>query len=165
MGKTVFYCMVWLLLCLSCGRDRDFESTPLFTRMPAGESGIAFANEIVENDTLHYFTFPYLYMGGGVAIGDINNDGLADIYLTGNMVSNKLYLNLGNGKFRDITTGAGVGGDDRWYTGVTMADVNHDGWLDIYVCVAGKFTTTEKPVVHQQPKQHIYRIGSRLWTG
>lgn len=143
MGKTVFYCTVWLLLCLSCGRDRDFESTPLFTRMPADESGISFANEIVENDTLNYFTFPYLYMGGGVAIGDINNDGLADIYFTGNMVSNKLYLNLGNGKFRDITTGAGVGGDDRWYTGVTMADVNHDGWLDIYVCVAGKFTTTK----------------------
>ncbi|MEM8969606.1 MAG: VCBS repeat-containing protein, partial [Bacteroidota bacterium] len=111
--------------------------------MSSSTSGVLFSNNIVENDTLNYFTFPYLYMGGGVSVGDINNDGLTDIYLTGNMVPNRLYLNQGNHQFTDITETAGVAGDDRWYTGATMADVNGDGWLDIYVCVSGKYATTE----------------------
>ncbi len=115
----------------------------IFEKLPAETSGIFFANNLKEDSVINYFTYPYIYMGGGVAIGDINNDGLKDLFFTGNMVENKLYLNQGNLKFKDITSSAGVGGDDRWITGVTMADVNADGWLDIYVSVSGKFTTTK----------------------
>ena len=107
--------------------------------MNSSETGIEFANNLVENDSLNYFTYSYLYMGGGVATGDINNDGLVDVYFTGNQVSNKLYLNKGNLQFEDITDSAGVAGDSRWYTGVTMADINGDGFLDIYCSVGGKF--------------------------
>ncbi|MEM6718078.1 MAG: VCBS repeat-containing protein [Bacteroidota bacterium] len=102
------------------------------------DTGITFENKLIENDTLNYFTYPYLYMGGGVSAGDINNDGLTDLFFSGNMVENKLYLNLGNLQFKDITLAAGVSGDERWYTGTTMADVNGDGLLDIYCSVAGQ---------------------------
>ncbi|GHB63672.1 VCBS repeat-containing protein [Persicitalea jodogahamensis] len=120
----------------------------LFEEQKSEVTGIDFANNIIENDTLNYYTFPYLYMGGGVAVGDLNNDGLEDVFFTGNMQENKLYLNqgkTGNGSFsfQDISKNAGVAGDNRWYAGVTMADVNADGWLDIYVCVSGKYTTTK----------------------
>jgi hypothetical protein len=89
-------------------------------------------------------------MGGGVAVGDVNNDGLQDIYFTGNMVENKLYLNKGNLKFEDITIKANVASDDRWVTGVTMTDVNGDGWMDIYISVSGKFTTTKNQLFINQ---------------
>lgn len=115
----------------------------LFTKVSPEKSGIHFANHLVENDSVNYFNYIQIYMGGGVAIGDINNDGLQDIYFTGNMVDNKLYLNKGNFKFEDITKEAKVGGDDRWITGVTMGDANQDGWLDIYVSVSGKWKTTK----------------------
>ncbi len=104
-------------------------------------SGVVFSNDIVESDTFNYFNFPYIYMGGGVAIGDLNNDSLSDILFTGNMVSNRLYLNTGDLEFKDITKKAGLSGDHRWYTGVTMADINSDGWMDIYLSVSGKENT------------------------
>ncbi|MEX0882923.1 MAG: VCBS repeat-containing protein, partial [Cyclobacteriaceae bacterium] len=115
----------------------------MFTELSSDESGIDFENYLTENDSVNYFNYMYIYMGGGVAIGDLNNDGLQDIYLTGNMVENKLYLNKGNLKFEDITHVAGAGGDSRWVTGVTMGDANQDGWLDIYVSVSGKWETTK----------------------
>ncbi|MEM6800455.1 MAG: CRTAC1 family protein, partial [Bacteroidota bacterium] len=105
-------------------------------------SGLGFSNEIVENDSLNYFNFPYLYLGAGVSVGDINNDGLADLYFTGNQVPNKLYLNKGNLEFEDISKAAGVEGDQRWYSGSTMIDINQDGYLDIYVSVSGKSGNT-----------------------
>ena len=80
-----------------------------------------------------------MYMGGGISVGDINNDGLKDIFFTGNMVSNRMYLNKGGLKFEDISSTAGLLGDNRWFTGVTMADVNNDGLLDIYCSVGGKY--------------------------
>jgi len=138
-----YYSSIFILLCMiGCGKEHSITSTTSFTIVNPEHSGIKFKNSVVENDTLNYFKFPYMYMGGGVSTGDINNDGLPDIYLTGNMVSNKLYLNKGNMQFEDITDEAGVAGDDRWYSGTTMVDINNDGWLDIYVCVSGKFSST-----------------------
>lgn len=144
--KKLLFCVVLMFLVFGCEKDpivEKTESSTSFKSLSKENSGIDFSNTIIENDTLNYFTFPYMYMGGGVAIGDINNDGLSDIYFTGNMSDNKLYLNKGDMQFEDISQKAGVSGDDRWYTGVAMADVNADGWLDIYVSVSGIFGTTK----------------------
>lgn len=125
----------------SCSKDgkNTNDDIKIFSRLDASTSHIDFKNILIENDSLNYFTYSYLYMGGGIATGDINNDGLLDLYFTGNQVPNKLYLNKGGLEFEDITEKAGVAGDDRWYTGVTMADVNGDGFLDIYCSVSGLF--------------------------
>ncbi len=111
--------------------------TPVFKRVDSKLSGVTFKNTVDENINNYFDFFAYVYNGGGVGIGDINNDGLADIYFTGNEVPNKLYLNEGNLKFKDISRSAGVEGNGRWNNGVTMVDVNQDGWMDIYVCKGG----------------------------
>ncbi|WFO15527.1 VCBS repeat-containing protein [Cellulophaga baltica 4] len=129
-----------MLLVLGCSEKTISKKGKLFSSKLPSETGINFQNTLIENDSLNYFTYTYLYMGGGISAGDINNDGLIDLYFTGNQVSNKLYLNKGNLQFQDITATAGVSGDERWYTGTTMADVNGDGLLDIYCSVSGKFT-------------------------
>ena len=110
------------------------KNPTLFRLLPPMQTGVNFKNIITENDKLNILNEAYIYNGGGVGIGDFNNDGLADIYFSGNMVSNKLYLNKGSLKFQDITLAAGVGGEGRWCTGVSVVDINADGWLDIYVC-------------------------------
>ncbi|MEL6809775.1 MAG: VCBS repeat-containing protein [Bacteroidota bacterium] len=122
-------------------KDANSETTEdtLFTLMSGKETGIDFLNEIENQKNFNIFKYRNFYNGGGVAIGDINNDGLADVYMTANMTSNKLYLNKGNWKFEDITEKAGVGGNKPWSTGVTMADVNGDGLLDIYISNAGNY--------------------------
>ncbi len=143
-----------VILCASCVDKKqdvviDDSNTPkLFKKLKSSATGITFSNDLVENDSINYFTYSYLYMGGGVAVGDINNDGLVDLYFTGNQVSNKLYLNKGNLRFEDITEKAGVAGDDRWFTGVTMADVDGDGFLDIYCSVGGRFEPKENLLFH-----------------
>jgi len=105
-----------------------------FSKIPSSNSGVDFVNIITESNLLNEFNYYYLYNGGGVSIGDINNDGLPDLYFTGNLVPNKLYLNLGEFKFKDITDSANVNGGEGYKTGVTMVDINGDGYLDIYVC-------------------------------
>lgn len=123
-----------LLLCLvnltSC------KQSSLFRLIPSKESGITFNNKITENDTLNPIDVTNIYNGGGVGVGDFNNDGLQDIYFTGNVVSNKLYLNKGKFKFQDITKEAGVDGAGKWCRGVAVVDINNDGWLDMYVCAS-----------------------------
>ena len=106
----------------------------LFSLMPKEHTGINFANHVVESRYLNIFTYEYLFNGAGVCIGDINNDGLNDIFFAGNMMANKLYLNKGNLKFEDISKTAAVDKGDGFNTGACMMDINGDGWLDIYVC-------------------------------
>ena len=103
-------------------------------------TGISFNNKVTDNQVENSFYFRNYYNGGGVAIGDINNDGLADVILTSNMADNKLYLNKGNFKFEDITPGSGMKQDSMWSTGVVLGDINNDGWLDIYICNSGHMT-------------------------
>lgn len=118
-------------------KENDEDKTHLFYALDKAVSNINFANKIQENDQENWFTYEYFYNGGGVAIGDINNDGLADIYFSGNMTPDKLYLNKGNLQFEDISSSALEQPKTGWNTGVTMADINGDGYLDIYVCRAG----------------------------
>ena len=113
------------------------QEDTLFTLLSPEESGIDFVNAVENQKNFNIFKYRNFYNGGGVAIGDINNDGLPDIYLTGNMQPNKLYLNKGNLQFEDISKSAGIEGNKPWSTGVTMADINADGLLDIYVSNAG----------------------------
>lgn len=109
------------------------SSDQLFTLLPAEETGIDFSNRITNNDSMSILDIEYFYNGGGVALGDFNNDGLPDVFFTGNQVTNRLYLNKGNFKFDDITTSAGVAGNGKWCSGATLIDINNDGKLDIYV--------------------------------
>ncbi|WP_073406045.1 VCBS repeat-containing protein [Mucilaginibacter sp. OK098] len=134
--------VITVALCLaasSCKKNQP-SPPPLFQSLPSSQTNIHFLNRISDNDKPGILDYLYYYNGGGVAIGDINNDGLPDIFFTANKKGgNKLYLNKGNYQFEDITQKAGVAGTADWSTGVTMADVNNDGYLDIYVCaVAGK---------------------------
>ncbi len=131
-----------LLLCLvalgvaGCGGEGE---APLFEHLPAEQTGITFANPIVEDDALlNPIDFDYLYNGGGVGAGDLDGNGRPDLYFAGNTVGNKLYLNRGDFRFEDVTEKAGVGAEAAWSTGVALVDINQDGLLDIYVCVAGK---------------------------
>ncbi|WP_103070508.1 VCBS repeat-containing protein [Aquimarina sediminis] len=133
---------ICLIVLVSCSQHKIATDDKIFTGLAPASTGIQFSNNLTENDSLNYFTYSYIYMGGGIATGDINNDGLIDIYFTGNQVPNKLYLNKGDLKFEDITLKADVYGDNRWYTGVTMVDINSDGFLDIYCSVSGKFGPT-----------------------
>ncbi|QLG45735.1 CRTAC1 family protein [Costertonia aggregata] len=128
MNKHIVY-MLAVLICFGCN-----DEGTLFKNPPPDETGITFANNLTETDDLNILDYLYFYNGGGVAIGDINNDNLPDIYFSGNQEKNKLYLNKGNLQFEDITDFAGVSGNSTWNTGTVMGDVNGDGLLDIYVC-------------------------------
>ncbi|MCB0549915.1 MAG: VCBS repeat-containing protein [Phaeodactylibacter sp.] len=134
----IVVCAIFASLIFSCSSEQD--PTPgktLFTQLSPGETGIEFINKVENTEDFNIFSYRNFYNGAGVAIGDVNNDGLADVYFTNNMGKNKLFLNKGNLKFEDITEQAGVGGTKAWSTGVVMVDINNDGWLDIYVCNAG----------------------------
>jgi len=129
---------------LNCNNKKDTTAaagtaeSAVFRKVSSTQSGITFTNTVDENYNKNYFDrFAYVYNGAGVAVGDINNDGLQDIYFVANEQPNKLYLNMGGMKFKDITTSAGVDGGKGWDNGVTMVDINNDGLLDIYICKGG----------------------------
>jgi len=121
-------CLLSMVCLFSCS-----SHSPRFITVSSDHSGIHFNNTIKENDSVNVLDFENVYNGGGVGVGDFNNDGLQDLYFTGNLVSNKLYLNKGDFKFDDITAEAGVTGEGRWSRGVAVVDINNDGWMDIYV--------------------------------
>jgi hypothetical protein len=140
--KRISLALMISFLFNACKKDQEITPTSdevetLFTLLNSEETGIDFFNEVKNQKNFNIFKYRNFYNGGGVAIGDINNDGLADIYLTGNMVANKLYLNKGGLEFEDVSKAAGVEGDKPWSTGVVMVDINTDGLLDIYVSNAG----------------------------
>ncbi|GAA4322675.1 VCBS repeat-containing protein [Mucilaginibacter gynuensis] len=126
--------IVALILCFLGLYSCKKKQPTLFEAIPSSYSGITFSNDIIETDSINPLDIVNIYNGGGVGIGDFNNDGLQDIYFTGNMVPNRLYLNRGNFKFEDVTKTAQVDGMGRWGRGVSVIDINNDGLLDIYVC-------------------------------
>jgi hypothetical protein len=152
---TILPHLIAAVMCITgCGeQDKPVEESndiapaetreALFRSLSPEKSNLLFTNTVQENSEQNYYRYEYLYNGGGVAVGDVNNDGLPDIYLTGNLVPDKLYLNKGGLVFEDITESAITQGADGWHSGVTMADVNDDGYVDIYVCRAGWYTDPE----------------------
>jgi hypothetical protein len=144
-----FSALCWLIAFVNslvlCSCKDSTDEKRMFTKMNPEQTGIQFVNTNKEDEQGNILSYEYFYNGGGVAVGDINNDGLTDIYFSANQEENRLYLNKGNFKFQDITSTAGVGAKSGWRTGVTMADVNGDGWLDIYVCRSGN----EHPLMRQ----------------
>lgn len=130
-GRVVIF--LSLLSLIACRRESE---RPLFELLSSSRTGITFANTVTTDDSLNVQTYSYVYNGGGVAVGDVNNDGLPDLFFSGNMVSSRLYVNKGGMRFEDITEQAGVT-TRQWATGASMVDINNDGHLDIYVSVSG----------------------------
>ena len=126
------------LLFLSCRSGQEtVQPDALFQLQPSEQTGIHFNNRVTDGTDFNIFKYRNFYNGGGVAIGDVNNDGLPDIFFTSNQEANQLYLNRGNWKFEEAASHAGLISSHHWHTGVTMVDINGDGWLDIYVCNGG----------------------------
>ncbi|MEO7530705.1 MAG: VCBS repeat-containing protein [Sediminibacterium sp.] len=130
-----FGCLFCIAACSPLAKDSAAD--PLFELLPSSQTGIAFSNMVTDTKEMNILNYHNFYNGGGVAIGDINNDGKPDVFFTSNQGDSKLYLNKGNLAFEDITTKANIVSKHKWHTGVTMVDINADGWLDIYVCNAG----------------------------
>ena len=134
MRKFLF--LVILISFIACTKEK--QSPTLFSLLPSEKTGIHFSNDLTYSEDFNPYIFKNFFNGGGVAIGDLDQDGLADVFFCGNMVDNKLYLNKGDFQFEDITEKARVASKSVWSSGVSFADVNGDGWLDIYVCKSGK---------------------------
>ena len=134
---------IGLIAWAGCGKKAE-EKSPVnkdatfFSRLDPAKTGVTFTNQLTETEELNVLSYEYFYNGGGVAVGDVNNDGLPDLYFSGNMTPNKLYLNKGNLQFEDVTEKAGVAGrPNGWNTGVSFVDINADGWLDLYLAYSG----------------------------
>ena len=129
--------LVGCFVFAGCYKNKEASKESLFNLLDPSVTGINFENKLNYTDELNVYTFRNFYNGGGVALGDFNNDGLQDIFFAGNLVANKLYLNKGKFSFEDITVKSGIGGEGRWTTGISLVDINADGLLDIYICKSG----------------------------
>ncbi len=130
-------CLLACLIVVGCRVDSPEKQNYVFELLDARNTGIEFSNTLKYEYEYNIYKYRNFYNGGGVAIGDINNDGLNDIYLVGNQVDNKLFINSGDMRFTDVTDHAGVAGSKAWATGVSFVDINGDGWIDIYICNSG----------------------------
>ncbi len=160
--RNLSFILLSIIYCTSCSEDQTQQPSKAeethsegFRILSPNKSGIAFYNKVKETIDKNYFNFEYIYNGGGVAVGDINNDGLEDVFFTGNEVENQLYLNEGDLKFKDISKEAKIGGNGAWHTGVTMVDINRDGYLDIYVCKSGW------PTIERESRQNLLFINQQ----
>ena len=149
---------------VSCGGSDNENVEKLFEKMDPSTTGIDFVNTVPENDSLNQFTYHYLYNGSGVAIGDINNDGKNDLYFSGNEKSSKLYLNEGDFKFKDITEQSGTA-TKQWISGLSMVDVNNDGWLDIYACSSGpkQLKQSKRNLLFINQKDGTFKESAKEW--
>uniref|UniRef100_UPI003592F1A1 FG-GAP repeat domain-containing protein n=1 Tax=Pricia sp. TaxID=2268138 RepID=UPI003592F1A1 len=126
--------LILVLIIAGCSKEEAIVNSPsLFTSLESSKTGVHFSNEIKDDETRNILLYANFYGGAGVGVGDFNKDGLEDLYFAGNIVSDRLYLNKGNLEFEDVTKTAGLVNDGGWSTGVTVADINNDGSLDIYI--------------------------------
>lgn len=130
--QSIILLAIMSLLFITCQSEKE----KLFTLLPAKQTGITFSNTITQSDSFNIIDYTYLYNGSGVGVADFNNDGLQDVFFAGNMVSNKLYINQGDLKFEDVSENSGIATPNRWCTGVSVVDINNDGYQDIYVSAA-----------------------------
>lgn len=148
MIKGLLNTVGWIAIVfvLSCNQEKEIKPAveKRFTLLSAAETGIEFKNEITSTSQFNFLNYPYIYNGGGVAVGDLNNDGLEDVYFSANQKSNALYLNQGNFQFKNITKSAKLEDATGWTTGISMIDINADGFLDIYICKSGKIDVPEQ---------------------
>ena len=133
--------LVFLFFMFSGCTKKDDDKPPMFEALSADKTGLHFTNKLTPTATFNMFKYLYYYNGGGVGAGDFNNDGLIDLFFSANQGTNKIYINTGNLKFKDVTAGAGIPQDGGWATGVSVVDINNDGLLDIYVCKVGQYET------------------------
>ena len=129
-----YYLAMCCVIMLLCGQGCADDHVPLFTKISVEQSGVNFVNQITVNDSFNILDYEYVYNGGGVGVGDFNNDGLDDLFFTGNMVDNALYLNKGDFSFQDISAVAGIQASGKWSSGVAVVDINADGKMDVYIC-------------------------------
>ncbi len=164
------YTIVFILISLSSCTDnslnfKESNSDTLFSIISSTSSQIDFTNSVNQTNEFNCLNYTYALIGGGVAVGDINNDGLEDIYFNSNQNSNKLYINNGNFEFRDVTNKAGVSDEQGWSTGVNMIDINNDGWLDIYVCKSASVENSElrKNKLFINQKDGTFKENAKAW--
>ncbi len=142
-GSTYFFYLLIFIISISCKKIIGNDDL-IFELLSVEKTKIDFENTLKYSDEFNIYKYRNFYNGGGVGLGDINNDGLLDIYFTANQLPNRLFINKGDFTFEDITKTAKVGGNRAWSTGVSMVDINSDGWLDIYVCNSGDINGDNK---------------------
>lgn len=169
LKRVLIFCVL-IVTCTSCNDKDTFvkkktKAKTLFSLVPSETSQINFSNNIEQNDNFNCLSYTYALIGGGVAVGDINNDGLQDVYFTSNQNSNKLYLNKGNFVFEDITEKSGTTDSIGWSTGTSVVDINNDGWLDIYVCKSASIESSElrKNRLYINQKDGTFKEDAKSW--